>query len=121
MKSRAALILKNGAVVALTIAVALSAMLQGQFAEAVTTLAAIIDDLPRLGGSNAQREVVEDTFIDGLLSAGRTEEAEKRIRARLGRRRHVLDAALLNGVRPVPRRGRRISPPAASAVPSTRD
>jgi hypothetical protein len=54
-----------------------------------------LDDLPRLGGSDAQREVIEDTLLRAFVAAGRAEEAEPLLRARLERRPHALDCQLL--------------------------
>ena len=54
---------------------ALLAMIQDRFEEAVTSLKTIMSDLPQLGGSNAQREVVEDTFICSLMASGSTKDS----------------------------------------------
>jgi hypothetical protein len=82
------------------IAIALGAVLDGRFDKAVATIETISDDLPRVGGSNAQREVIEDTLIYALLSAGDTQRAEERIRIRLGRRPHALDMYQVETGRP---------------------
>ena len=78
---------------------ALLAMIQDRFEEAVTSLKTIMSDLPQLGGSNAQREVVEDTFICSLMASGSTKEARAIIQARLERRPHALDELSARGVR----------------------
>jgi hypothetical protein len=45
-----------------------------------------------LGGSRAQREVVEDTLVHVLAMAGRTTEAADLLDQRLSRRSSALDA-----------------------------
>ena len=45
-----------------------------------------------LGGSRAQREVVEDTLVHALAMAGRTTEAADLLDGRLSRRTSALDA-----------------------------
>jgi hypothetical protein len=77
------------------IARGLLAMLGDAPGDAVECLEAVVDDLPRLGGSDAQREVVEDTLLRALVAAGRATEAEPLLRARLLRRPHALDEQLL--------------------------
>jgi len=47
------------------------------------------DGIVRVGGRNAQREVVEDTVIEAALRSGRLEVAADLLRERLVRRRHV--------------------------------
>lgn len=58
----------------------------GNFAEAATTLDAALADLVRIGGSRAQRELVEDTLILASLKAGRPETARRLVEERLRRR-----------------------------------
>ncbi len=53
---------------------------------AVTDLRAVRPHVGRLGGSAAQREVIEDTFVHALASAGRPAEAAEVLSARLDRR-----------------------------------
>jgi hypothetical protein len=77
------------------IARALRAMVDGRPDDAVASLQPLLADLPRLGGSDAQREVVEDTSLRAFLAAGRPEAAEPLLRARLRRRPHALDRELL--------------------------
>ena len=77
------------------IARGLLAMVEGRPDDAVASIQPLLDDLPRLGGSDAQREVVEDTLLRALVAAGRPEEAEPLLRARLARRPHALDCQLL--------------------------
>jgi hypothetical protein len=69
-------------------------MLQDRIEAVVTTLETIMGDLPRLGGSNARREVAEDTLIHALLGCGQIDEAQAIIRVRLERRGPALDEQL---------------------------
>jgi tetratricopeptide (TPR) repeat protein len=77
------------------IARGLLAMVEGRTDDTVASIQPLLDDLPRLGGSDAQREVVEDTLLRAFVAAGRAEEAEPLLRARLQRRPHALDCQLL--------------------------
>ncbi|GAC1439406.1 MAG: hypothetical protein NVSMB55_00760 [Mycobacteriales bacterium] len=72
------------------------ALLQDQPHAAVEILDRILDDLPRVGGSNAQREVVEDTLLHALVLSGRNERAIALLQRRLERRPHALDLRLLD-------------------------
>ena len=54
----------------------------------------------RLGGSDAQREVVEDTLIAALLAAGRLDDARPVINRRLDRRTCRRDEAFLAAAEP---------------------
>lgn len=56
-------------------------------------LAELTDQVWRLGGSDAQREIVEDTLIAALLAAGRLDEARPVIDSRLDRRASTRDVA----------------------------
>jgi len=56
-------------------------------------LAELTDQVWRLGGSDAQREIVEDTLIAALLAAGRFDEARPVIDSRLDRRAATRDVA----------------------------
>lgn len=64
----------------------LGAFSAGNFAEAATTLDAALADLVRIGGSHAQRELVEDTLILASLKAGRPQAARLLVEERLRRR-----------------------------------
>jgi hypothetical protein len=70
-------------------------MVLGKPEEAARWIRPVLDDLPRLGGSNAQREVIEDTLLRALVAAGSGEEAARLLRQRLGPRPHALDCQLL--------------------------
>ncbi|MDN4162160.1 pyridine nucleotide-disulfide oxidoreductase [Nocardioides abyssi] len=68
------------------LAEALRAMHAGRCSAAADALAALESSLWRLGGSDAQREVVEETRIAALLRAGRYDEARVLLDRRLDRR-----------------------------------
>ena len=59
---------------------------------ASATLTAVVATMDPLGGSKAQREVVEDTLVHALAMAGRNAEAAAVLDARLSRRSSALDA-----------------------------
>jgi hypothetical protein len=61
-------------------------MVLGDPSAAADDLAAVLPALWRVGGSDAQREVVEETWICALLKAGRHDEALAAIDRRLDRR-----------------------------------
>ncbi len=60
--------------------------LEGDHTSAADGLATAIHQFDRLGGSRAQREVLEDTYIECLVRADRDQEAIERLEARLDRR-----------------------------------
>ena len=59
---------------------------------AAATLTTVVGTMAPLGGSRAQREVVEDTLVHALAMAGRTTEAAHLLDQRLSRRSSALDA-----------------------------
>ena len=65
---------------------ALHFLVAGDPSAAADRLALLLGDVWRLGGSDAQREVIEDTLIAALLAAGRYDEARPVIDRRLDRR-----------------------------------
>lgn len=65
---------------------ALCLLVRGQASAAADRLRALEGQLWRLGGSDAQREVVEETRLHALLDAGRVAEATALADARLDRR-----------------------------------
>jgi uncharacterized NAD(P)/FAD-binding protein YdhS len=65
---------------------------------ASATLADVVRTMAPLGGSKAQREVVEDTLVHALAMAGRNAEAAAVLDERLSRRSSALDARRLAGV-----------------------
>ena len=59
---------------------------------ASATLSRVVATMAPLGGSKAQREVVEDTLVHALAMAGRSTEAAAVLDERLSRRSSALDA-----------------------------
>lgn len=72
---------------------ALRELADGDAGTAADELSAMIATIGRVGGSDAQREVVEDTLIAALLAAGRYAEALPVIDSRLDRRQSPRDEA----------------------------
>ena len=72
-----------------------AALARGDHTEAARLLEAALHDLPRIGGSHAQREVAEDSLIVALLRSGQSEKAARLLRSRLGRRPSARDEAWL--------------------------
>jgi hypothetical protein len=68
------------------LASALKLLVDGRASGAADRLSALLPQVVRLGGSDAQREVVEDTLIAALLRAERFSEARPVIDRRLDRR-----------------------------------
>ncbi len=64
---------------------ALAAFGQGDYEAAANGLSDVRDLIVTLGGSNAQRDVFEETLVEASLRAGRTEEALGLLRERLDR------------------------------------
>jgi tetratricopeptide (TPR) repeat protein len=58
----------------------------GAWDEAADILVPLLPEVVRIGGSGAQRDIVEDTAIVACLRAGRTEEARLILRRRFARR-----------------------------------
>jgi hypothetical protein len=72
------------------------AFAQGAYGEAVRLLEPLfdvprLDQLARIGGSHAQREVFEDTMLEAYLRAEQFDKAEAMLRTRLQRRASVRD------------------------------
>jgi hypothetical protein len=68
-----------------------AAFASGDYAGAVERLGAALPELARVGGSHAQREVFEDTYIVACLRAGAADKASERLTARLARRPSARD------------------------------
>ena len=77
---------------------ALVAVLEQRWNEAVRILRLLGPWLVQLGGSAAQREIVEDTLLYALVAAGRCDEARGVLEARLDRRPSPLDSQRLASV-----------------------
>jgi hypothetical protein len=67
---------------------AISMYARGEYDAASDRLNALVGELPRLGGSNAQRDVVEQMRLDALLRAGRDDEARPLFDRRFEMRGH---------------------------------
>lgn len=72
-----------------------SAFAAGDHANAIRILEPLIPAVVRIGGSHAQRELWEDTFIVACLRGGHRDKAAKIIADRLQRRPSMRDAAWL--------------------------
>jgi hypothetical protein len=72
-----------------------AAFARGDDAQAAQLLEKAIADLPRIGGSHAQREVFEDSLIVAYLHSGQSAKAELLLRSRLARRPSRQDQAWL--------------------------
>jgi hypothetical protein len=72
-----------------------AALGRGDHAEAAQLLAAAMADLPRIGGSHAQREIFEDSLIVACLRSGQSAKAATLLRSRLTRRPSARDEAWL--------------------------
>jgi hypothetical protein len=65
---------------------ALRAFADEDYPSCVRELKPVLDDVVRLGGSHAQREIIEDTFIVALMRAGELPQAHLLLDRRLHRR-----------------------------------
>ena len=77
--------------VAPALCAAAAALARDDPAEAAAVLEAALADLPRIGGSHAQREVFEDTLIVADLKSAKPESAAALLRARVARRPSTRD------------------------------
>jgi hypothetical protein len=74
----------------------INAFAHGAYGEAVRLMGPIFDEprldqIARIGGSHAQREVFEDTMLEAYLRAEQFDQAEAMLRARLQRRASARD------------------------------
>jgi hypothetical protein len=67
------------------------AFARGDYAAAVDLIGSMLSEVPRVGGSHAQRELFEDTYIVACLRAGRGDAARDRLTERLARRPSARD------------------------------
>jgi hypothetical protein len=65
---------------------ALRAFADEEFAACTRELEPVLTDVVRLGGSHAQREIIEDTFIISLMKSGELSQARNMLDQRLHRR-----------------------------------
>jgi hypothetical protein len=70
---------------------ALVAFADKDHAACVQTLAPVLGEVVRIGGSHAQRELIEDTFIVALIRSGELARARTLLDARLHRRPSLRD------------------------------
>lgn len=70
---------------------ALAAFADEDYASCVQTLAPVLGEVVRIGGSHAQRELVEDTYIVALMRSGELPRARAVLDARLDRRPSLRD------------------------------
>ena len=75
----------------LPIARAAAAFVAGDYAAAADLMAPTYPMLARIGGSHAQREVFEDTYLETCIRAGRYDDARTMLDERLSRRSSVRD------------------------------
>ncbi|MET7745475.1 FAD/NAD(P)-binding protein [Streptomyces sp. NPDC005385] len=77
---------------------ALAALVEERFTDAAEGLTDLLPVLTRVGGSAAQREVVEETLFHALVAAGRCEPARRLLNIRLDRAGAPRDRRLLAGL-----------------------
>lgn len=71
---------------------AMSAFAEGDFRGCVARLLPVLDEVVRIGGSHAQRTLIEDTFIVALMKSGELPRARAMLDKRLHRRPSPRDA-----------------------------
>lgn len=74
---------------------AMNAFAAGDYRACVTQLSPLLDEVVRIGGSHAQRTLVEDTFIAALMRSGDLLRARELLDRRLHRRPSPRDARWL--------------------------
>jgi len=72
-----------------TVAQAMGAFARGDYAETIAALAPVLDQLVRVGGSLAQRDLFEHTLLAAYLRSGRSAEASALLRRRVDRQPSV--------------------------------
>lgn len=70
---------------------ALLAFADEDYTACVKTLAPVLADVVRIGGSHAQRELIEDTYLVALMRSGELSRARAVLDARLHRRPSLRD------------------------------
>lgn len=71
--------------VVLPLVLGIRAFAEGTYEETIRLVEPVFDQIVRIGGSEAQREVFEDTLLQAYLRVGRYEPAERLLRQRLDR------------------------------------
>jgi hypothetical protein len=74
------------------------AFAQSDYAAAADLIRPVLPEVIRIGGSNAQRELFEDTYIMACLRAGRDRAAREQLIDRLARRPSARDQRWLASV-----------------------
>jgi hypothetical protein len=74
---------------------AMSAFAEQNYPACVKLLEPVLDDVVRIGGSHAQREIIEDTFIVALMRCGEPARARALLDRRLHRRPSPRDSGWL--------------------------
>ena len=69
----------------------IEAFAHGAYQDAADNLDGLVEQLSRIGGSHAQREVFEDTILESYIRAGRFDKAQDLLNTRLKRRTSVRD------------------------------
>jgi hypothetical protein len=64
----------------------MSAFAREDYAACVAQLEGVLGDVVRIGGSHAQREIIEDTFLVALIRTGELTRAQALLDQRLHRR-----------------------------------
>ena len=78
----------------------IEAFAHGAYEEAADNLDGLVEQLPRIGGSHAQREVFEDTILESYIRSGRFDRAQDLLNTRLKRRTSVRDELWLTRTMP---------------------
>ena len=78
----------------------IEAFAHGAYEEAADNLDGLVEHLPRIGGSHAQREVFEDTILESYIRSGRYDKAQDLLNTRLKRRTSVRDELWLTRTMP---------------------
>jgi hypothetical protein len=71
------------------VAVAMGAFAAGRYEETIAALTPVLDQLVRVGGSGAQRDLFEHTLLAAYLRAGRPAEARALLARRVTRQPSV--------------------------------
>ena len=82
--------------VMLPLAKGVEAFANGAYDDAADNLDGLVDQLARIGGSHAQREVFEDTILESYIRSGRFDKAQDLLHTRLKRRTSVRDEMWLD-------------------------
>jgi hypothetical protein len=99
------------------VATAFADLLEDSPSSAADALLGVLAHGGRLGGSHAQREVLEDTLLAALVRAGRTEEAARALMRRLDRRPSATDSLRLAALRVPSARQRTATAEGVSPLP----